>query len=139
MEELFVYALLYVIGYKKTAEYQHALDKLFLDDPSNKELLDLEEMKYKDAMLHLFHLMRTHPIIQDEFGIFLMRMLKPVYCESNINDFGKKMYELWNNLPHSIYENEPFFIFCYADDCLSYGDEHQCRKLYEKALNYYDN
>ncbi len=139
MEELFVYALLYVIGYKKATEYQYALDKLFLNEPSNRELLDLEGMKYKDAMLHLFQLMHTKPINSDEFGSFLMRMLKPVYCESNINDFGKKMYELWNNLPHSIYENEPFFIFCYADDCLSYGDEHQCRKLYEKALNYYDN
>lgn len=138
MEELFVYALLYVIGYKKAAEYQYALDKLFLDEPSNRELLDLEGMKYKDAMLHLFHLMRTEPINSHEFGSFLMHMLKPIYCKSNINDFGKKMYELWKNLPLSIYEKEPFFTFCYADDCLSYGDEHQCRELYEKALNYYD-
>ncbi|MGN0600296.1 MAG: hypothetical protein ACI4JK_10425 [Oscillospiraceae bacterium] len=138
MEELFVYALLYVIGYKKAAEYQYSLDKLFLDEPLNKELLDLEEMKYKDAMLHLFQLMRTKPINHDEFGRYLMRILKPIYRESDINDFGKKMCELWKLLPSSIDNEEPFHIFCYADDCLSYGDEQQCRELYEIALNYYD-
>lgn len=33
---------------------------------------------------------------------------------------------------------EPFYILSYADDCLGYGDEKQCRELYENALNYYD-
>ena len=36
------------------------------------------------------------------------------------------------------YGEEPFFALCYADDCLSYGDEKQCRDLYEAALSYYD-
>lgn len=138
MEELFVYALLYVIGYNKSAEYHYALDKLFLDDPSNKELFDLEEMEYKDAMLHLFHLMRTTTVNYDKFGILLMRILKPIYRESDLFDFGKKMYELWKILPSNIDKEEPFHTFCYADDCLSYGDERQCRELYEIALNYYD-
>ena len=26
----------------------------------------------------------------------------------------------------------------YADDCLSYGDKEQCRKLYESAMSYYE-
>ena len=53
MEELFVYAVLYVVGYDKYNEYQETLDRLFINEPSNNELLHLEEMECKDAMLHL--------------------------------------------------------------------------------------
>ncbi len=139
MEELYIYALLYTIGYKKYDEYQCVLDRLFLNEPSNEELLNLEGMKCKDAMLHLFSLMQTSTIDQDKFGSLLMSILKPVYQESDIRDFGRKMYKLWQMLPSSMNEKEPFFTFCYADDCLSYDDEQQCRALYENALNYYEN
>lgn len=139
MEELYIYALLYTIGYKKYDEYQCVLDRLFLNEPSNEELLNLEGMKCKDAMLHLFSLMQTSTIEQDKFGLLLMRILKPVYQKSDIDDFSKRMYNLWQKLPSSMNEKEPFFTFCYADDCLSYGDEKQCRALYEEALNYYEN
>jgi len=139
MEELFVYALLYSIGYSRYDEYQLVLDQLFLNDPSNEELLNLEGMKNKDAMLHLFSLMQTSTIDQDKFGSLLMSILKSVYQESNIKEFSRKMYELWQRLPSSMNEKEPFFMFCYAGDCLSYNDEQQCRALYEEALNYYEN
>lgn len=49
------------------------------------------------------------------------------------------MYQLWQYLPSELSEKEPFDILCYADDLLSWGDEKQCRELYEKALFYYDN
>lgn len=139
MEELFVYALLYSIGYSRYDEYQLVLDKLFLNDPVNEELLNLEGMKCKDAMLHLFSLMQASTIDQDKFGPLLMSILKSVYQESDIRDFGRKMYKLWQMLPSSMNEKEPFFTFCYADDCLSYDDEQQCRALYENAFNYYEN
>ena len=48
------------------------------------------------------------------------------------------MYRLWTLLPKKIKLEEPFYILSYADDCLGYGDEKQCRELYENALNYYD-
>ncbi len=41
-------------------------------------------------------------------------------------------------MPRDIGQKEPFLTLCYADDCLSYHDEEQCRKLYEKAMCYYD-
>lgn len=138
MEELFVYTLLYVIGYDKIDEYYNTLDRLFLDEPTNENLLDLEVMKWKDAMLHLLHLMKSEPINNDKFGAFLMRSLKPVYLESDIFDFDRKMYKIWNLLPYHTNKEQPFFTFCYAGDYLSYGDEKQCRILYEKALNYYE-
>lgn len=33
---------------------------------------------------------------------------------------------------------EPFHILSYADDCLSYGDEKQCRELYESMFAFYE-
>lgn len=41
-------------------------------------------------------------------------------------------------MPDSIGKKDPFYIFGYADDCLAYGDEQQCRELYERALDYYE-
>ena len=72
------------------------------------------------------------------FGKILMRSLLRIYESIDIALFAKKMYSLWNKLPRDIGQKEPFLTLCYADDCLSYHDEEQCRKLYEKAMCYYD-
>lgn len=40
-------------------------------------------------------------------------------------------------LPQETGQKEPFKALCYADDCLSWGDEKQTRELYEKAFQYY--
>ena len=138
MENLFVYALLNVVGYNIYDEFQKELDRLFLLEPSNQELLKLEEMDFKDAMLHLFSLWKCSSFNQTVFGKHLMCSLKSIYYESNIYDFAPRMYDLWNYLPSPMDVEEPFHTFSYADDCLSYGDEKQCRTLYETALNYYD-
>ncbi|MBR1738269.1 MAG: hypothetical protein IJ736_14885 [Firmicutes bacterium] len=139
MEELFVYALLYVTGYEEIDEYCRVLDRLFLNDPENEELLDLEWMDDKDAMFHLFYLMQTEPMNYDKFGTFLMNKLDLIYRKSKIDDFVEKMYRLWKNMPDTVSREEPFYTFCYADDCLYCGDEQQCRELCEKTLNYYKN
>lgn len=127
-----------VIGYEKYDEYKKSLDCLFLSDLSNEELLDLEGRTDKDAILHTISSFNVSKKNIDEFGKQLMRALKPIYYESDIVDFGNRMYELWNRLPDHISKVEPFHTFNYADDCLSYGDEKQCRELYEKAFNYYE-
>lgn len=138
MEELFVYSLLCGVGYERVNEYRETLDNLFLSYPDDEGLLDLEEMDFKDAMLHLYHLTNVLSFDTVEFGKQLMRKLKPIYEESDIADFGERMYRLWTLLPDKIKHEEPFFTFCYAGDCLCYDDEKQCRELYERALNYYD-
>ena len=50
MEELFVYAVLCSIGYEKYDEYKEKLDQLFLQNPQDEVLLDLEGRAYKDAI-----------------------------------------------------------------------------------------
>ncbi|MGN0426959.1 MAG: hypothetical protein ACI4F0_04070 [Agathobacter sp.] len=139
MEELFVYAILCSIGYDLSNEYGNTLDKLFLSNPENEDYLELEGLQYKDAVLHTLSIMNRCSIDHDTFGKYLMETLKPIYKQSEISDFAKKMHTLWNRLPRAIeYGEDPFFVFNYADDCLSYGDEKQCRDLYESAMNYYD-
>lgn len=138
MEELFVYSLLCSIGYEKNEEYNNSLDRLFNSNPTDEVLIDLEGRNFKDAILHTLHLMNSNIIDVDEFGKILMRVLIPIYRESNINEFGNMMYKLWNSIQSDMSYIEPFHTFSYADDCLSYGDEKQCRELYKKALNYYE-
>ncbi len=138
MEELFVYSLLYDVGYEKVNEYEETLNRLFLNNPEDRNLLDLEEMTFKDAMFHLRHLINVLSFDTMEFGKQLMSKIKPLYDGNNIADFGKAMYRLWTLLPEKIKLEEPFYILSYADDCLGYGNEKQCQELYENALNYYD-
>lgn len=137
MEELFVFSLLYGIGCEDVTEYEKSLDVLFLRDPENETLLDLEERSYKDAMLHLYHLMCTVSFDTLEFGQQLMLRLKPLYENCTFSDFAKKMHHLWSLLPDERKEEEPFSILSCANDCFYDGDVEQCRKLYKCALRYY--
>ena len=138
MEELFVHFLLCITGYKLYDKYENTLNRLFLENPTNEILMDLENRNIKDAVLHTQYLMNKYPINVIEFGKHLMENLKPIYRESSMKEFGRDMYELWEKLPDSIGKKDPFYIFSYADDCLAYGDEQQCRELYERALGYYE-
>ena len=139
MEDLYVYALLCAAGYDGFQNYRYVLEDLFVNAPNNDELLDLMGRAYKDAILHTLYLMNTHQVDQDAFGSCLMDSLQPIYETEDLPVFGKRMYKLWTNLPDHIKDVDPFIILSYADECLDYGDEKQCRELYEKALNYYND
>lgn len=140
MDELMLYAVLCSIGYERYDEFREKLDQLFLQKPQDEVLLDLEGRSYKDTMLHLCYLFNERQLDIVQFSKKLMNKLKDIYvAESDIEEFGKRMYQLWRYLPKELSEEEPFHILSYADDPLSWGDEKQCRELYEKALYYYDN
>lgn len=139
MEILFAYALLLYEGYDIWDLYSTELDKLFLDDPENDIYLSLElTTDIKQVVLHIFLNTNKESLDIEKFGQTLMKLLIDIYRKSNLEEFAKHMYSLWNNLPDYICDKEPFYTLCYADDCLSYGDETQCRKLYEEAMCFYD-
>lgn len=102
MEELFVYAILCSIGYDLSKEYENVLDKLFLSNPENYDYIELEGLRYKDAILHTLSIMNRCPVNHDTFDKYLMNALKPIYEQSELDDFAKKMTMLWNRLPHTI-------------------------------------
>lgn len=138
MEELFVYALLCCEGYDMWAMYSQALDRLFMEAPGDEEYLSMEEMTPKEAVLHSIAVMYRTEFNSEHFGKVLMKSLQQLYQDTALETFAEKAYSLWKKLPETIDKEEPFFTLCYADDCLSYGDEEQCRQLYEKAMHYYD-
>ena len=138
MEKLFVYALLYSEGFDVWASYADTLDMLFIENLENEEYLSLEMMRPKEAVLHIISVMYRSELYSEYFGKILMKSLQQIYKNISIEVFAKKMYSLWKKLPQHICKEEPFFTLSYADDCLSYGDEYQCRQLYEKAMYYYD-
>lgn len=63
MEELYVYALLYIGGFEYWDEYSNKLNDFFLKDSENEELLNLEEVgNSKSAILHILSLMDSAKI-----------------------------------------------------------------------------
>ena len=138
MEELAVYAILCSVGYDFNKEYNKALDKLFLENQKNNDYLELEGMQQKDAILHTLSIMNAYSLKQNLFGKYLMKELRNIYEESELNDFVRNMRALYKLLPELIEREEPCCVLDYADDCLSYGDKEQCRKLYESAMSYYE-
>lgn len=138
MEELFVYALLYSEDFDVWSLYVSTLDKLFIENPENEIYLSLEGMTPKDAVLHTISIMLENKFDTEYFGKILMKALWQIYENIDIKLFTEKMHSLWNKLPWPIDQTEPFVTLCYAGDCLSYHDEEQCRRLYEKAMHYYN-
>lgn len=139
MEELFVCAILCGLGFDKYNTYKESRDRLFSLNPTDEMILDLYGRSYKDAMLHLHSIMNEYTLDCELFGKCLMKELRDVYLSVEITEFGKKMYELWNRLPNAIDKTEkPFHVLTYADDCLSCGDEKQCRELYESMFEFYE-
>ena len=142
MEELTVEALLASLGYGSAEEYQRVLNNLWETTSGEYDsfLLELESRKYKDAMIYLLH--RSPAFFdsgkEDVFGKILMKRLRAIYEQIPLDEFGRLAYSVWRMLPETINSKEPFFTMNYADDCLSYGNEQQCRELYEKMFSYFD-
>ncbi len=139
MEELLVYAILLYENLAAENEYNKRLDKLFLENPGNDDLLYLEwETDIKKAIIYI----RTHfdynSLDYKQFGVILMDRLKTVYenC-SDIKYFASRMFSLWKSLPGNIQDIEPFWTLSYADEPLSWGDEEQTRSIYDYMLDYY--
>ena len=143
MEKLICKSLLWKIGLTDGNDYSKTLDKMFLSDVNNELLLELESCSfdYDTAfdILQRFWKYECKNFFVDIFGRCLTEDLKTVY-ESNdftIEDFGKKCYSLWQQLPNELNTMEPFHTLCYADDPLSWGDEEQARKIYEEFFDFY--
>ncbi len=141
MEELLVYVILLCEDLVTENDYNRRLDKLFLDDPENDDLLWLEwETDVREAVIYV----RTHfdcnSLDCERFGRILMRKLKEVYEDcADVREFAGRMYSLWESLPGNIQNMEPFWTLSYADEPLSWGDEEQTRNIYEYMLNYYND
>ncbi len=141
MEELFVYLILFYEKIITYDVYQKKLDSLFIENPNNEVLLNLEWETDIEKIQFYFRTNIDYQNLNYElFGKTLMSKLKEYYNHClDIHIFANKMYSLWKSIPSCIQNKEPFWTLSYADDPLAYGDEKQSRFLYEKMLNYYGN
>lgn len=143
MERLAALCCLWVSGFGTKAEYSAELDRLFLENPDDDFLLELENLggDYAAAWAILSPLLQTANI--DKFGKVLFLGLEEYFHAEKITlrEFGIRCYELWrllyNKLPVEIVYSEPFDYLCYADEPLSWGDEKQSRELFQSMFDYY--
>lgn len=144
MEELLACILLYGEDLLPWEVYQEKLDALFLEDPDNDLLQELEwnsgDRKGAYAKLREYWADRAGEIRMEVFGRFFMARLKEVFWREDLDLrwFGERMYVLWESLPPWLQDIQPFWTLCYADDPLSWGDEAQSRELYREMLEYYE-
>lgn len=144
MERLYAEFLLWKHGFHSGERYEKLLNELFLIDSDNDFLLELEEcstnaLKTSQALTRGWNAALSQLDVST-FGKHLFSSLRLAYCSNgvDIEEFGKRCYLLWDDLPSSINKTEPFWTLSYADDPLSWGDEAQTRSLYEKAFAFYD-
>lgn len=78
-ENLFVYALLYAVGYDTIQQYRELLDAIVLADSEDYEAMKLQGMSDKEAILHTLAIMDSVDFDKDFFGQKLMVALKEIY------------------------------------------------------------
>lgn len=141
MEELLVFAILFCAGYEVESEYQNRLDEMFLENPTDEDLLELEFLSsnIKESIIYIKTHVDYNNFNHDIFGKNLMHRLKVCYENTELGWFAKRTYTIWEELPGNIQDEEPFLILSYADEPLCWGDEKQTRELYEHMLNYYNS
>lgn len=142
MEKLVALCYVWEFGLSDKDDYVAELDRLFLENPEDDLLLELEGLgnDRAEAWARLGRLADRLNI--DLFGKELFAVLEKVYKADvfPLAEFGRCCYKLWCALPYHPYQYEhiePFSTLTYADDPLSYGDEGQSRDLYEAAFDYY--
>lgn len=140
MDELLALVLLLREGMVAKDEYYQRLDELFLESSQDDDLLYLEcETDIKCAIIYIMSHVNYDKLDYEKFGKALMSKVKVFYRKcSDIERFANRMYSLWEGIPGSIQDKEPFSILAYADEPLSWGDKEQTKTIYEEMLNYYD-
>lgn len=143
MEKLVALCYVWVFGLSDKDDYYAELDRLFLENPEDDYLLELEGFgNNRAAAWERLGWLAESSLNIDIFGKELFAALEKVYNENRfpLAEFGRRCYKMWCALPYKPYQSEhiePFCTLTYADDPLSYGDEGQSRNLYEAAFNFY--
>lgn len=143
MEKLAALCCLWANGLGTKENYMAELDRLFLEDPGDDFLLELEGFGNDCARAwERLGWLAGGSLNIDIFGKELFAALEKVYNENKfpLDEFGRRCFKMWCALPYKPYRSEciePFHTLTYAADPLSYGDEGQSRNLFEAAFDFY--
>ncbi len=140
MEEILAYGLLMELDSTAEKLYNEKLDELFLKNPDNPDLLELELISgnTEESIIYITNHINFSDINIEIFEKKLVEFLKVLYSTMNIETFSELSYKLWNRLPCCISDREPLSVLCYAGDSLSWGDVVSARKNYERLFSCYD-
>ncbi|MBT7121859.1 MAG: hypothetical protein HN948_02490 [Clostridia bacterium] len=142
IETLLAYARLLEFNILTLEKYNEYLNDIFLENPDNDLLLDLQwcSSDIKTSIGTILTYSEMVEINYDLFGKMLFSELKLFYFKNqmDIQTFALKVRSIWWLLPNSIGQKEPFHAMSYLDEPLSWGDEKQTRELYEKMFEFYE-
>ena len=82
MEELLAYAYLLGMDLISEAIYEEKLNELFLQNPTDEDLLELEFLNRnrKETIAYIRTYLNYNSMDFDRFGGVLFRLLKPIYA-----------------------------------------------------------
>lgn len=137
-----ILALGMLIDWNDMAEnlYNHKLDELFLENPDNPDLFELELIcgNIKETVIYISNHINFKNINTETFEKSLVYYLKLLYDSMDIELFAELSYKLWLRLPADISEKTMFFILNYTDDYVSIGFTDLARQNYERLFSYYE-
>ncbi|MBO4493070.1 MAG: hypothetical protein J5724_01655 [Ruminococcus sp.] len=140
MEELLAYAYLIGEGYSLESFYESKLNELFIANPNNSDLLELEFLS--DNIMESIIYIKTHinytKMNKQAFGKQLMTLLKPIYASTELEDFGCRMFTLWESLAGNLQDEKPFSTLSCTDNRLFCENKNEVKKAFEKMLSFYD-
>ncbi len=144
MEELLAEYFLWNTGLKTQHDYEILLHSLFLENPQNEYLMELEynTNNYKNTagLISTYLENNLNDLDLDVFGRKIVRELHKIYDLSifNIHEFGKLCCELrWtivNNFGELGFE-QPFILMSIAYEI----NESTEKEFYSEIFHYYDN
>lgn len=140
MEELIVYGIFADLNLKSEKLYQEKLDALFLENPDNKHLLELELLSgnISESIIYITNHINLNNIKIELFKKNLAEYLKKLYLEMDIDYFCDLCYKIWNlRLPESVANDEYFSILSYVHDGSWLGWEY-ARKNLENLFSHYE-
>lgn len=140
MEKLAALCCLWANGLGTREDYMAELDRLFLEDPEEDFLLELETFgDIHGAWNRLYPLVKGS-LDREKFGKELLAALETVYNENRLSpvEFGERRLHMLYELPREMTVKEPFHSLFFADIPYDeYYDEERTRKIYQKAFDYY--
>lgn len=140
MEEVLAWGFL--ADWSNMAEnlYNNKLDRLFLENSDNPDLLEMESISgnINETINYISNHINFSKINTEIFIKSLVCCLKTLYNSMDIEIFAKLSYRLWTRLPADISEKSQLLILNYADDYVSIGFIESAKQKYEELFSYYE-
>lgn len=124
-------------------EYAEKLHTLFLQNPEDERLLQLENSTANEKDTLAILLAAAEDFTEEEKQAYAKTILSPLaetYRSNRLTlaEFDRIAMQLWRAIPKSIADAEPFVLLTAASDYLGSESAVVARSYYEQTFSYYD-